>query len=163
MVANVGGEVGKGGKKFSPREITRQLNIALDKDFAATAFAVLRNVIAGSPVGNPDNWALESLPPPPGYVGGHFRRNWQVSTGQDLGEIEGVDTTAGAEPMARGKAVIDAKSATAGTGGIRLIIQNNVPYANRLAHGWSRQAEAGWIDRQVDAALPTPGGRKDLP
>lgn len=162
MVANVGGEVGKGGRKFSPKEITRQLEIALDKDFGATAFAVLRNLIAGSPVGNPDNWALESLPPPPGYVGGHFRRNWQVSTGQTLGEIEGVDTTAGAEPMARGKAVIDTAVAS-GKFFSRLIIQNNVPYANRLAQGWSRQAEAGWIDLQVDAALPTPGGRKDLP
>lgn len=162
MVDRVFKGAGSNRRKFVPKEVTRALKLALDEDFGATAFAILRNLIAGSPVGNPDQWALESLPPPPGYVGGHFRRNWQVSTGQTLGELEGVDTTAGAEPMARGKAIIDAAGASGRTF-LRLIIQNNVPYANRLAQGWSRQAEAGWIDRQIDAALPIPAGRKDLP
>ena len=146
-------------KKFVPKEITRQLNIALNEDFGATAFAILRNLIAGSPVGDPTTWLN---PAPAGYVGGHFRRNWQISTGQTLPELDGVDTTAGAEPMARGKVIIEA-AATSGRTFLRLIIQNNVPYANRLAQGWSRQAEAGWIDREIDAALPIPAGRKDLP
>lgn len=149
-------------RPFSAREITRQLDIALDKDFGATAFAILRNLIAGSPVGNPDTWKETSLPPPPGYVGGHFRRNWQVATGFISGELEGEDLSGGAEPMARGKAVIDGAVRTAGLRGVRLIIQNNVPYANRLAQGWSRQAKAGWVDRQIDAALPFPPGRKVL-
>ncbi len=149
-------------KPYNAREITRQLNIALDKDFGSTAFAILRNLVAGSPVGNPDNWALESLPPPPGYVGGHFRRNWIVSIGGFSNEeLDGVDTTAGAEPMARGKAKIDAFVRSGG--GANLVIQNNVPYANRLAQGWSRQAKAGWVDRQINAALPFPGGSKVVP
>lgn len=145
-------------KKFVPKEITRQLNIALNEDFGATAFAILRNLIAGSPVGDPTTWLN---PAPAGYVGGHFRRNWQVSTGASLGELEGQDIS-GASTMAAGKAVIDA-AATGGRTFLRLIIQNNVPYANRIAQGWSRQAEAGWVDRQIDAALPLPAGRKDLP
>ena len=145
-------------KIFNAREITRQLNIALDKDFGTTAFAILRNLVAGSPVGNPDLW---QNPPPPGYVGGHFRRNWQVSVGGFAdGELEGEDNT-GATTLATGKAKIDGFVRSGG--GANLVIQNNVPYANRLAQGWSRQAAAGWVDRQIDAALLTPGGRKVVP
>ena len=145
-------------KIFNAREITRQLNIVLDKDFGATAFAILRNLIAGSPVGNPDAWIN---PPPPGYVGGHFRRNWQVTIGgfSDT-ELEGEDLT-GASTLATGKSIID--GFVLGGGGANLVIQNNVPYANRLAQGWSRQAKAGWVDRQIDAALPFPGGTKVVP
>ena len=151
-------------RKFVPKEITRQLFIALNEDFGSTAFAILRNLIAASPVGNPDQWALESLPPPPGYVGGHFRRNWQVVAGLagEPAELDGVDTTAGAEPLARGKATIDAAAVSDRTI-VSIVILNNVPYANRLAQGWSRQAEAGWIDREIDAALPFPVGRKVVP
>jgi hypothetical protein len=98
---------------------------------------------------------------PPGYVGGHFRRNWQVTIGgfSDF-ELEGEDGT-GASTLATGKAVID--GFVLGGGGANLVIQNNVPYANRLAQGWSRQAKAGWVDRQIDAALPFPAGTKLVP
>ncbi len=145
-------------KRFNAREITRQLNIALDKDFGSTAFAILRNLVAGSPVGNPDLWQSAA---PAGYVGGHFRRNWQVTIGGFAeGELEGEDFT-GAITLATGKAKIDAFAR--GPGGANLVIQNNVPYANRLAQGWSRQAQAGWVDRQIDAALPFPGGSKVVP
>jgi len=145
-------------KIFNAREITRQLNIVLDKDFGSTTFAILRNLVAGSPVGNPDLW---QNPPPPGYVGGHFRRNWQVSVGGFIdSELEGEDNT-GATTLAAGKAKIDGFVRSGG--GANLVIQNNVPYANRLAQGWSRQAAAGWVDRQIDAALLTPGGSKAVP
>ncbi len=145
-------------KPFNAGEITRQLTIALDKDFASTAFAILRNLIAGSPVGNPDLW---QSPAPPGYVGGHFRRNWQVTVGGFAeGELEGEDAS-GATTLALGKSKID--GFVRGGGGANLVIQNNVPYANRLAQGFSRQAQAGWVDRQIDAALPFPGGTKVVP
>jgi len=148
-------------KLFNAREITIQLERSLIKDFGATAFAILRNLVAGSPVGNPDGWAESSLPPPPGYVGGHFRRNWLVSIG-GFNEtiIEGEDRT-GAPTIAEGKSKIDGFVAT-GKLGPNLVIQNNVPYANRLAQGWSRQAEAGWVDKQINAALILPPGTKVL-
>jgi hypothetical protein len=145
-------------KPYNAREITRQLNIALDKDFAATTFAIFRNLVTGSPVGNPDTW---QGPAPAGYVGGHFRRNWQVTVGGfSDAELEGQDA-AGATTLAVGKSKID--GFVRGGGGANLVIQNNVPYANRLAQGWSPQAKAGWVDREIDAALPFPGGRKVVP
>lgn len=130
-------------------------------DFGKTAFAILRNLIFGSPVGNPTLWQNPGSVPA-GYTGGHFRRNWIVSIGGfNETVIEGVDP-AGAMTAAAGKSVIDGYVARRRPGP-NLVIQNNVPYANRLAQGWSKQAAAGWVDRQIDAALPIPAGRRDLP
>lgn len=148
-------------RRYNSTEITIRLERTLLDDFGETAFAILRNVVAGSPVGNPDGWKESSLPPPPGYVGGHFRRNWLVSIGGfNESVLEGEDRN-GAPTIAAGKNKIDGFVA-AGKFGPNLVIQNNVPYANRLAQGWSRQADPGWVDAQIDAALITPGGRKVL-
>ncbi|MEE4465532.1 hypothetical protein V2S84_25980, partial [Azotobacter chroococcum] len=37
---------------------------------------MLAKIVDRSPVGNPSLW---QSPPPPGYVGGRFRGNWQVT------------------------------------------------------------------------------------
>ena len=146
-------------KPFDPREIIIQLNTETFEDFGETAFAILRNLILGSPVGNPTLWQNPEGAPP-GYVGGHFRRNWLVSIGGfNATELDGVDQN-GSATLAAGLSQITrferAKK------GVNLVIQNNVPYANRLALGHSTQAKAGWVDRQIDAAIDIPGGRKDL-
>jgi hypothetical protein len=147
-------------RPYNAREITIRLERELTDDFGETAFAILRNLIFGSPVGNPTLWQFPDSAPD-GYVGGHFRRNWLVSIGGfNPSEIEGVDP-AGAASLASGRAQIDTYTAR-GKAGASLVIQNNVPYANRIAQGHSTQAEAGWVNRQIDAALGTPGGRRDL-
>ena len=148
-------------RPFNAREIIGAVNRALIDDVGDTGFAILRNLVAGSPVGNPDLWQFPDSAAP-GYVGGHFRRNWIVSIGGfNETEIEGVDP-AGAATIATGQAAIEAWKRT---GRIRanLVIQNNVPYANRLAQGFSSQASAGWVDRHIDAALDFPGGTKVVP
>jgi hypothetical protein len=148
-------------KIFNARETIRAVNAALIDDLGATVFAILRNLVTGSPVGNPSLWQNPASAPD-GYVGGHFRRNWIVSIGGfNETEIEGVDQV-GASTLATGKATIEAweKARRINT---NIIIQNNVPYSNRLAQGWSRQAAAGWVDEQIDAALAFPGGTKVVP
>ena len=45
----------------------------------------------------------------------------------------------------------------------KLVIQNNVPYASKLAEGHSFQADAGWIDEAIDLALLFPPGTEELP
>lgn len=32
-------------------------------------------------------------------------------------------------------------------------LASNVPYANRLAHGWSKQAPPGWIETEIAGAI----------
>ncbi len=150
-------------RPFNPNEIRGALERELMDDFGETALAILRNVITGSPVGNPDGWRSTDfgrLSGPIGYVGGHFKRNWQVSIGgfRDT-EIEGIDATGG-PTIAAGRATIQGFKKR--KPGARLVIQNNVPYANRLAMGHSRQRKAGWVDREIDAALTLPGGSKVL-
>jgi hypothetical protein len=147
-------------KPFDPAEIARQLEIELISDFGETVFAVLRNLITRSPVGNPTRWQNPAAAPE-GYVGGHFRRNWIVSIGSvDNTEIEGIDRS-GAPTLATGRAKIASYEKSRRFGQV-VIIQNNVPYANRLALGHSTLAEAGWVDEEVDAALSIPGGSVDL-
>lgn len=140
---------------FSSTETKRALRRELIDDFGSTSFAILASLVAGSPVGNPDLWK-NPAGAPPGYTGGHFRRNWQVGFGGfQAGEIEGVDFN-GAVTLAAGRREIDAyKKANRLR---KVVIMNPVPYANRLAQGWSRQAEAGWVDDQIDFALGFPGG-----
>lgn len=147
-------------KRFDPREITIQLERELLEDVGETALAIVRNLIFSSPVGNPDLWQFPDSAPP-GYVGGHFRRNWLVSVGGfNETELEGTDP-AGASTFAAASGQI--RSFQAGRRiGPNLVIQNNAPYANRLAQGWSTQAPAGWVDEAINLALPIPGGRKDL-
>lgn len=145
-------------KPFNATEISVQLQKELFADVGETAFAILRNLIFRSPVGNADNWQNPASAPP-GYVGGHFRRNWLVSIGGfNTTELAGAEEPA-ASTLARGKSQINVFSRTRAA---RLVIQNNVPYANALARGHSLQAEAGWVDQEIDLALRVPGGRKDL-
>lgn len=145
-------------KTFDPNEIFRALEGELFEDVGETAFAMLRNLIIRSPVGDPTRWQNPESAPE-GYVGGHFRRNWLVSVrAADTSTTEGAGAS-GAVPLAEGRAkIIHFKAARA----LRLFIQNNVPYANKLALGHSTIAEAGWVDESIDAALSIPGGVKDL-
>ena len=46
----------------------------------ASAMELLKRVILKSPVGDPSMWKDPSRVPP-GYVGGRFKANWQVSVG----------------------------------------------------------------------------------
>ncbi len=147
-------------KPYNAREITIRLELELIQDFGETALAIARNLILGSPVGNPTLWQFPDSAPP-GYVGGHFRRNWIVSIGGfNEAEIEGTDK-AGASTVAAAKNEIR-RYQNRRRIGPNLVIQNNVPYANRLAQGHSTQAEAGWVDDEIAAGLTIPGGQKDL-
>ncbi len=145
-------------KPFNPIEITRSLERTLFEDVGETAFAILRNLVFRSPVGNPEDWQNPDSAPP-GYVGGHFRRNWLVSIGGfNTTELAGTE-----EPIAftlgRGKGQINNFKAARAA---RLIIQNNVPYAHPLAQGHSLQADFPWVDEEIEFALRTPGGTRVL-
>ena len=147
-------------KTFNPREISITLERTLFEDVGETAFAILRNLVFRSPVGDPENWQNPDSAAP-GYVGGHFRRNWLVSIGGfNPTELAGSGEPAAAT-LARGKAQTDAWAATAKFN-TQLVIQNNTAYANRLAQGHSLQAEAGWVDAEIELGLRFPGGTREL-
>jgi len=86
-----------------------------------------------SPVGNPEGGGVGGVPPwkskpPVGYVGGHFRANWQLGVNvQPTGEIPGHEYKGVLE---KEQAKIPAKA-----GGHVYYYQNNVPYAQVLEDG----------------------------
>jgi len=90
-----------------------------------------------SPVGDATYW---KNPPPAGYIGGHFRANWQLGVGaMPMGEIPGVDPS-GAKTLGRIMAAVPDQAA-----GKVYWIANNTKYSLRIEHGWSRQAPQGIV------------------
>lgn len=111
----------------------------------ARADLVVKRVVAGmaesiiemSPVGDGDYW---QHPPPKGYLGGRFRANWDY--GFDAApslQYDAVDKS-GAISTQR---ILDGLQA-APSAGVHFIA-NNLPYAQRLENGWSRQAPVGMV------------------
>lgn len=100
---------------------------------------VLERVVNKSPVGNTKNWKdQEHLPK--GYVGGHFRKNWQVGIDSaPSGEVDGVDPDGG-PTIELGKSKIPEQA-----GGHTYYLVNNLDYAQALEDGHSTQAKPGVI------------------
>lgn len=117
------------------------------KKTGAKMDTVVRGVVMGlaeriderSPVGNPDLWQVPKAPP--GYIGGHFRKNWQYKFGSaPEGEIDGVDPKGSRTAQ---NAILAGVQAAPGAG--IHYLANNVPYAERLENGWSTQAPGGMV------------------
>ena len=69
-----------------------------------------------------------------GYVGGRFRGNWRYGfNASPSGELDSVDMSGAGTLSALARAAI-----SPGTG--VHYITNNLPYAERIENGWSRQA-----------------------
>ena len=94
-------------------------------------------VDARSPVGDATYW---KSPPPAGYVGGHFRGNWQLGIGSVPGGTLARIDADGSTVRAEFAATVPEKT----TGNV-FYIANNLPYARRLEDGWSRQAPRGMV------------------
>ena len=116
------------------------------------ALQAFTGCVTSSPVGNNTRWArnieraAKGKPPlPKGYVGGHFRKNWRLAVNsKPVGVVDGEDKT--------GQGAIDAavQSLLSGTSqGIATLreiwITNNLPYAEPLENGWSKQAPQGMV------------------
>ena len=91
-----------------------------------------------SPVGDASYWKSK---PPPGYVGGRFRGNWQLGVDfVPVGETGRIDPDGGATLSAI-KLEIPAQAA-----GPVYYLANNVPYAQAIEDGHStRQAPNGVV------------------
>lgn len=78
---------------------------------------------------------------PEGYVGGRFRANWQVTfNAPAVNEIDAVDPSGGATLQA-GTALVMAFNSSVGS----IWMMNNVPYAQALEYGHSKQAPVGVV------------------
>lgn len=112
-----------------------------DEAVGAIVTAVAAEIDMRSPVGDATYW---KNPPPKGYVGGRFRANWQLGIGSLPGGTIAVPDADGRQTQARIQAEIPDQAA-----GHVYYLANNVEYAQRLEHGWSRQAPAGVVGLTV--------------
>lgn len=118
---------------------------AFTKKAGANADLVVKRVVAGmaesviemSPVGDKDYW---KSPAPKGYLGGRFRGNWDYGFNAPPKEQFEVTDKTGAISTGRILAGLN----VAPVAGIHYIA-NNLPYAERLENGWSRQAPVGMV------------------
>lgn len=97
------------------------------------------NVVFRSPVGDPKYW---QSPPPPGYVGGRFRGNWQFGIGAINPHYDFTIDKTGQASIARFEAGLPEKAA----GGI-YYLTNSLPYAQALEDGHSRRQAPNGIVR----------------
>lgn len=103
---------------------------------------VAQSVIEMSPVGDASYWVS---PPPKGYIGGRFRGNWDYGFNSlPTSVFETIDPS-GQASLGR---TVSGLSNQKATGGIHYIV-NNLPYAQALEDGWSRQAPQGMVGLTV--------------
>jgi hypothetical protein len=114
----------------------KQFTLQLNKEIADTeekiedaialiALDSLRGVVRKSPVDT-----------------GRFRGNWIVSKNAPNAKSSEVTDKNGGQTITKGSGVIDTFKMDTDS---RIIIQNNLPYANRLENGWSKQAPNGMV------------------
>jgi hypothetical protein len=101
------------------------------------AVDVFGRVILKTPVGNPDLWKRPESAPP-GYTGGRLRGNWQASVGAPAEGELGIRSAVEAEGE-----VFAAAAAWGGEGSI--FLTNNLPYAEEIERGHSKQAPQGMV------------------
>lgn len=94
-------------------------------------------LVGRSPVGDAKFWIHK---PPKGYAGGRFKGNWQMSMGSPATGTLNVRDVTGQTTQASHAGVMAAARA-----GEVFYLMNNLPYANRIERGWSRQAPVGVV------------------
>lgn len=78
---------------------------------------------------------------PAGYVGGRFRANWQVTfNAPATNELDQIDPS-GSATISRGTGMLMQFNSAVGS----IWMMNNVPYAQALEYGHSKQAPAGVV------------------
>lgn len=108
-----------------------------DEAVGGIVFNIAAELDRRSPVGDATYW---KNPPPAGYVGGRFRANWQLGVDTvPRGERNAVDPNGTVALPAIAAAIPDEAA------GKVFWIANNVPYAQRIEYGWSRQAPQGLV------------------
>lgn len=80
---------------------------------------------------------------------GRFRSNWQVSKNVPRTTQLNLTKETQAAIIARGQRTIETFDLKNDS---MIIIQNNLPYANRLENGWSKQAPNGMVGLTVNEA-----------
>ncbi|MBN8502804.1 MAG: hypothetical protein J0M19_16925 [Sphingomonadales bacterium] len=112
--------------KESPEQVVRK--VGLD---------IAESLIEKSPVGDPTLWKND---PPPGYVGGRFKANWNCAFGR-IDTLTTPSTDKGGEKTKNRIRI----QLNGWQGGQDIFLTNSLPYAIPLEYGHSKQAPLGMV------------------
>lgn len=125
----------------SLRNEIRQLNNDIDLTIRTVLFRFSAKLVERSPVGNPDLWQTNA---PAGYVGGHFRSQWQHGfNAAPNTELSTTDSSGEATKFRIRGSIFNSPVA-----GMHWIV-NMAPYAQRLEDGHSSQAPSGIVSLAI--------------
>lgn len=134
-----------------------KLRTSSEKTVRQVAFAIDRELVRRTPVGNPDLWKANAgkVRGDPGYVGadytgGRARANWLPSLETPSTEVVEEPDPTGAGAISK-MAQVTAEFKLGG----KIWIVNNLPYITRLDEGWSTQAPAGFTSAAVQVGVKT--------
>lgn len=118
------------------------INLKCDKTVRAIALQLFAAIIKDTPVGNPSLWKRK---PPPGYVGGRLRGNWQTTIGAPAtGSMpDSKDRSGSATTNAMQAKVKEFKTNQ------KIYMTNNLPYAQAIEDGHSKQRPHGMVKTNV--------------
>lgn len=120
------------------REFAEKVDVRTSAVVKKIVFDIGTKLALKTPVGDPDYW---KSPPPPGYVGGRARGNWQYAiNAPNVFNDSPIDKSGASVASHIGAAMPHNAS------GIVHYITNSVPYIERLENGWSRQAPHGMVN-----------------
>jgi hypothetical protein len=123
------------------RDFGEKSKVRIDDLVRKVVIDVGARLVEKSPVGDPSAW---KNPPPPGYVGGRFRANWQYGFNQrPIGDLSDIDPSGA---VSNERIITGTESNPAA--GVHYLM-NNLPYAQRLETGWSSQAPQGMVNLTV--------------
>lgn len=129
-------------------EFARKTLLRADMLKRAVAIKTFSAIIRDSPVGDPDLWKVNAGKPlgkrkgPAGYVGGRFRANWNCTiAAPNLSTTEETNYSGAIPAVIQVCEASDRKDIN--------WLANSLPYAARLENGWSKQAPAGMVRRNV--------------
>lgn len=121
----------------------RKLDSDTEKVIRATSIQLFSAIIKSTPVGDPTYWQQDA---PLGYVAGTLRGNWQASINAPLmTEVKDRDKAGNATVSKAANAIrnYNAKST--------IYFTNNLPYAEKVEDGWSRQRPQGMMKTNIKA------------
>ena len=126
--------------EFSPDEVDRAIDKAVDDEIKLMADAGLTTAVQVSPVDS-----------------GKFKGSWEVGVNgaAPAPPGQGVDP-GGAATLARGRAQIRSYKR------VGVVIESDLPYSDRIDNGWSLQAPGGVSYLAEIAAVSVPSEDKDL-
>lgn len=135
---------------FRAREVSALIRGDAERFVRDMGGDLLSTLVFATPVGNPTLWQNPNSAPP-GYVGGHARRNWQVglNNATPRGERPGEDKS-GQPTIAEGRAKMKGFKL-----GGSIVIANNAPYMGRLNDGYSTQAPRLFVERAISRVVRT--------